>query len=380
MHVRILPTCYCYTSEGIRHTKLSERIAIKVNFSISYTTVCQSDCELFHITISPSKDSYFSELDLIQFVTLFGSKQERVKRKEGDGFLIKIGDAQAVPIPELVNRYSENKSGYQQLGSGIVQVDLSKFESEQEIDFKTFFETHLSDKKCLLRGQTELFSKTLCGIILGIFDFERMDEEEIADTILPIIPNNQSFVVMSRGMLLKISNNKSFMQAINTNLIVSPYLLISNVALVYNEYLLEQAQEILQESECKTSKIATLEKHLSTLRTMLNMHYLEDLFQYPSEKDIVEVGLQQRGIANLHKHIAKRIDLIADTIARMKSTRSRLSQALLDAVLGIIATAQLVNLYRWFSEAESTETMVTVTIFLSVALIIFSLSLSRNKK
>jgi hypothetical protein len=75
------------------------------------------------------------------------------------------------------------------------------------------------------------------------------------------------------------------------------------------------------------------------------VHYLRDIFHYPSEKEIVEFGNSQRGIINLYDNILKRIEELSELIETKKTNKSNLSDAILNALLGFIAAIQLKGLF-----------------------------------
>jgi hypothetical protein len=344
--VVILPSIYNYVSEGHSHIKITEpkRQALKINLSISHSIVEKSGNKIVHITIAPASGNFFTELDLIKLSTLFGSKQEESSANGQISFKINDSGKEISIIEFLKTRYDNaQKTEFENLNTGIVQIDLNEFVSNEKIDFERFFDVFMKSEKHKLTNEIRDFSKAICGVILGIFDFRRMENDEIFDTILPIVSNSLSFIVMCRGAVLKISIDDDFMDSISQHIIVSPYILIANAVLTHNEYILfdlkQQIDKLLDQKS--NSKLHDLERCQMNARNVLNYQYLHDIFQYPSEKQIIEYGNSQRGITNLYSIILKRVEELSELIEIIKAKKSNLSDALINALLGFIAVMQL---------------------------------------
>lgn len=210
----------------------------------------------------------------------------------------------------------------------------------------------------------------MCGIILGIFDFNRMDEDEIFDTIQPIVQSDSSFIVLCRGALFKISEVDEIMESVSTRIIVNPYLLVPNMVLAFNEYVLKETKneidQVLDPNQNTNSR--ELETCQRKVRNILNVQYLRDIFQYPSEKEIVELGNSQRGVINLHDNIIKRLVELSELIEIKKASKSNYSDAILNALLGFIAAIQLKSLFNELLIRKYSESFVyaTTVLFASV--------------
>jgi hypothetical protein len=348
----VFPAEYSYTSEGRTHTKSTktDRIELEINLSISYTKIKNSDNTIWHITFAPHKNQFFTECDLIKLSTMFGSSQEQSTIK--DELKITIEKEKLVDIKpnELISRLGliEKNSQLENSHTGIIQIETFELGSFHKLRVKDFFKV-FQDKKIgeIENDSLKQFSKALCGIILGIFDFNRMDDEEIFDTIQPIVQSDSSFMVICRGTLFKISMEDEIMEAVSKHLIVSPYLLVPNTLLAYNEFVLMKAKNEIDSSLNPNQKesFKALEARQRKVRNILNVHYLRDIFHYPSEKEIVEFGNSQRGIINLYDNILKRIEELSELIETKKTNKSNLSDAILNALLGFIAAIQLKGLF-----------------------------------
>lgn len=338
----IFPEHYDYTSEGNPRVQFSEREKLKVNFSISVSLIKDTNTKIIHLTIAPAENEYFSEYDLIKLTSLFGSTQEsrdnaRQKRMECKIQLPTKNETKIYSLSELLQKYLNHAASYDLLHTGIAQIDLSQW--GKNLALRELLQIFLSDNRINISVEKQRFLKILCGIILGIFDFERMNNEEIYDTIIPIVKHPDSFVVINRGTLLKISA-EAFMEEIPSCLIVSPYLLVPSMLLSYNEYILNNVSNSLDQS-MNSKRLADMEQKQKEIRQMLNIHYLTDIFQYPSEKEIIAYGNKQRGITTTYDQLSKRLTDLKEIIDAKRFNRSNISDAALNAILGSIAMMQI---------------------------------------
>jgi len=350
-HARItMPAMYKYTSEGRVHFKLTHTQCLDAAISINQTVFLDKfNDSIVHLTIAPIKGSSFSELDIIKFSSFFGSKQEQVVYDEETKEILisdpNINKGELSSIQTVLSYYFEHEkdeiydeSEFKQLETGIIQLATSKIDESVE-----FYEYMSSDDiESIECEDVERFANTICGIILGIFDFNRMDCNEVKDTIVPLFETNDSFKVINRGVLLAITRNDE-MLITTSNLVVSPYLLLPNTVLAYNKYLLEYADKCIDDAGS-----ASLKSKLLNVRNILNKRYLNDIFQYKSEKEIIKYGNEQRGIDTSVINLTDRQAELDDRIRIESDNRSNFSDAVQAAILGTIAFLQIKHLFDQF--------------------------------
>lgn len=347
-----VPRACRYTSEGQLHILQSERTALAVKTATSATFFPLSQLKVWHLTISPAANAFFTEYDLIKLATLFGSSQEASPVK--NQIRIKIANGpEAGFTPSGFIRHTGQIPDASKLtgsGTGIVEIDLAGTSNLPE----KFPESFLPPQEGSLTDPLRRFAKVICGIILGIFDFARMDEEEIRDTIQPVMPTTSSFMVLCRGMLFKISNPDEIMEAVREHTSVSPYLVIPSAVLAHNEHLLQKTLRELDRTLDPASEInlASLENIHSRLKAVINSQYLTDNFQYQSEQTIIRVGNLQRGILNIREKIANRLEELSERIATKREKKSNLSDAFINAFLSLIAMVQLNSFLTGFFQVR----------------------------
>ncbi len=364
----LLPALYGYTSEGISHPRLGPLEGIPVVFSISRTAI-GSDA-IVHFTVAPAPGSGFSELDIIKLCSVFASKQERVDWR-GE-VAVKVGGV-AGTIPEVVQKCINARC--KALGSGVVQVDTMGAPGSKGIFNKKFVKDLVEDKRVELDGEVKELANAMCGIVLGIFDFNRMDDDEIYDTIISLMPTDQSIPVLCRGSLVKFSGMKKLMTA-PPNLIVSPYLLLPNTVLAYNRFVLDRATGLLNEAMREESTVAQLEACRVEVGRILNSLYLSEVFQYPSEQKIVSLGNKQRGIEASLEKINNRVRDLSELIEFKHEGKSNFSDAVLNAILAALALMQVKSVFFDASDFSFGEVGFYLAVVL-VGLLIFRIVRSK---
>jgi hypothetical protein len=189
-----------------------------------------------------------------------------------------------------------------------------------------------------------------------------MDNEEIFDTIQPIVQTDSSFMVLCRGTLLKISEEDEIMESLSNSVVVNPYLLVPSMVLAYNEFILREAKNEIDSAlnPGKGKSYKELETSQRVVRKILNVQRLRDIFQYPSEKEIIETGNSQRGIISLYDNITKRLEELSELIEIKKTNKSNLSDAILNALLGFIAAIQLKGLFGEVLKEVCTESLIYI--------------------
>ena len=340
-----MPAIYSYTSEGRTHFRLSEKQVLDVNISISQTKISNDNNEsIIHFTIAPQKGTKFSELDIIKLSSSFVSRQEQVDYGDvKEVFVVDstVNTGQPTSIPNILSHYLGGS--YEHLNTGIIQLVTDEREKSGP-----FFKAINSSKFDSLDESTEDFANMVCGITLGIFDFNRMDIAEIEDTIRPFCKTPESFYVLCRGALLAITSNKELL-TVTPSVIVSPYLLLPNTVLAYNRHILDEAERDLEkhlnDKMHLKMKILELQECREGIGKVLNEYYLKDIFQYSSEQEIINHGNQQRGINTSLSKIKSRQTELSELIAFKHKVKSNRSAALLNTLLGMIAFIQIKFLF-----------------------------------
>ena len=330
-----LPRIYQYTSEGRSYCKLSQRNSVQVDVSVSWSArkYGKITVRIAHLALIPHQEeitkeekanketkgknvkkepSYFTELELIKIIAGlgFGSKQEQYTllkkdRDAFDGFF------------ERILKDTLGCTQFKALKTGITEINMKGLSRHGSVGNWTTYQRNV-----------------LCGILLGIFDYTRMSPVEANVTLRSIyeFPKVNMFYYASRGHLLRIMERTKSEEENLQNLLISPYLVIPSAALCYNENLLRDKAEQLSKKDFK-NRWRRL-KGVSPVKRALSADFLTDIFQYESEKHILNrimVGRSQ---------LQERSRLLEKSRLRQTKTAHFL-EALQATILAAIAVSQL---------------------------------------
>lgn len=333
----IMPEFYSYTSEGLTHYFLSHSSSreLKADLSISVSKPRKGRISVAHLSISPSKDCCFSDLDLIRLISAFGSRQEDYTASSELAFVI---DGRAMNCTELM-QHRVGASSYIHIHEGVSQFDISGINADQSREYNNsdfcksdIFTRFGKDASSNLTNA--VINKMLCGLILGIFDYHRMDVEEIIDTVRPIVEKNDSFMVLCRGHLLKLHNPDEDEKRMLSRILISPYILIPSTALAINDITLDKCEELMQTAFSK--KYHLISSFAEEAEMRLNEDYLEDIFEYQSERDIIAKGRGERSMDRRYRSLLEKIEIY-------KNRKELSSNLIVELVLGVVAIFQILE-------------------------------------
>ncbi len=357
-----LPRFYSYTSEGHTFYRLSGADALDVDISLNCSSrgvsVGADERYIVSLVVRPAEGASFDELSLIKLVTLFGSRQENYFAYPNNKFTdlcVTVGDgSQPMSIFEFIGHYmadcGEGLKGVPQFEcchTGATELELSSVRRAGDnarifSDFDGFYKTVASSSP-----EESLWNKTLCGILLGIFDFGRMNSAEIFDTIKPMVERKDSFMMLCRGHLAKVCFEQDKERV--ENIFISPYLMIPDVALVYNEMVLDNCEAELADIKQDGSDISFRyyerikrdTQKLQDIRNKLTLQYIPDCFNYSSEREIFSSGGANRGLNVRLDRLRKSMGMVKDDINQRKSRYSVFIETVQNCILVILAILQV---------------------------------------
>ena len=309
-----MPSFYGYTSEGVTNYRLSLNTELKADISISISIAADKDIHpIAHVTILPCEEETFNNLDYLKFITNFGSKQEQYKASSPIKFKY---EEQYLTYEELLEKIlkMDVPGKIEIIGEGATQFDITGIEpcedreyEEGDFDIDDFFTTRFEPEGEI---KNSLINRMLCGLILGIFDYNRMNEAEIEDTIRPIVKASDSFFVACRGHIFKIE-------------------VAENATLAFNGLALQECEELIQDA-AQHRFSPNLISIIQRAEVVLSVEYIEDIFQYNSEIEIVREGKRQRCMDIRYSKLNRQIEII-------KKRTHKSSDIIMEALLAILA-------------------------------------------
>lgn len=201
----------------------------------------------------------------------------------------------------------------------------------------------------------------LCGLVLGIFDYNRMNAAEIEDTLRPVVSSSESYIIISRGNIFKIEDMDIDDHKSLQRIIVSPYLLMPSAALAFNGIALDESEALIKEILNNRFNL-NISGVIQKSEMVLDIKYMENIFQYQSEQDIIIEGERQRNMKYRYQKLCNRIDLL-------KKRTQKASDILVEGFLGIIATFGAMQVFA--------EEMQWSGIFIAVILAILGFEVFR---
>jgi hypothetical protein len=156
--------------------------------------------------------------------------------------------------------------------------------------------------------------------------------------------------------------NEEICSAVTNHLIVDPYLLIPNMVLIHNAYVLNKTLEKINDtlSSDKKYKLDFLEKSQREIRNTLSFEIIYDVFHYPSEREIIKAGEIQRGIESLNYEIAQRLSDLSELILVKRGNKTINSDATVTAFLAFISLFQLTGAITDFKSVTLLEICIFV--------------------
>jgi hypothetical protein len=378
---------------------------IEMNVFLNFTYFKESNIRVWHLVLTSNEGNGISELDIIKLMKFFSGSQESKSAAEKTDIVKHIRFRPSKSIATDYNLYdffeqashvryrlkeqyagqietekAEDGSGrlvpgFNCLKTGIVQIDTNhcKFVGhegpEQKEKFKeaveelyanigktgkgekavgTEIESHYKGNK-----DAEYVFEAYCGIALGIFDYDRMGFEEVSDTLIPRSATTESFLTINRGVLTSFGYNDEVLDSSWRAIGISPYLLIPSAVLAANEYISIDADKTISKvledydpdepRHNKTLDLGALEKARREVRQLLDVDFLPNIFQYPTEQDLYNYGLFHRGILERNRRTEAKLKLLDNLIEECNNQLNQQYQFTISAAAILIAVVQVVQ-------------------------------------
>ncbi|MEY3728136.1 MAG: hypothetical protein RL098_1608 [Bacteroidota bacterium] len=376
------PTYYSYLSEGTRHQKASMRTQVSAQLHLSRSKSLTGNTSTWSVVVSTAPDDYFSEIECIKLLNFFGSKQEDVNLI--DMIEWSCSQVSKCKFNEFISQLlTFNAHESIEILSGILQTDTAHIEFEDKTVQFNWSEFYLNLKRHnehheLAEQQYErtyyndptfqAVNNIFCGFALGIFDFERMDFDEVTDTLIPRKANENYLLLLNRGILLCACHDDDMFASTLGAIGMSPYLLIPNMVLVNNEYTLnriDKAIEQLYKGHDQKNKIALseLRKVRAEIDHWLNDNYLPNIFQYPSEKDLYEFGTDHRGILIYKSNLENSIQTLDDLKDELIANRQENSDLMMTILLTLLSGIQFQSMFESFVDGDFMMSWIWTILF-----------------
>ncbi len=353
-----LPERIDYLSEGRNSSLYRSRETVRVLANLNYTRFPQTGLRVWHLTFSPDAGAAFDEYDVIKLLGTYNPHHEQTRVLEQLEF--ELDGESGLDVQALVHRLSGGAALVIAPRAGTLDVDTGRLEPRGPIDWEAVFaELHELRKDEAVGAEklgelyendgTRSLINACCGIVTGIFDFERMSLDEAIDTLVPNVPIVPELVSIQRGTLLSFGLDSGLFEdeVCQRTIGASPYLIIPHAVLLHNEVLAEQAERVT-DRVADEERPEELERALETIERITRRLRVPNVFHYESERALYEVGQRNRGSG-------ERIDALDDKIVELRhrlDTRRSVGRSRrefgLTVILGLLSTTAVLDALAFF--------------------------------
>lgn len=406
-------------ADGTLLEEIVKEVRMKVFLNYSY--FLNSEIRVWHLIFTSFEGNGIDEIDLIKLMKFFSGSQESRTEAEKNKELEKIKfvnsekqEEEEYTIIELFHKLSgvkyKKRADYQfdqnvsdnisirDIKNGIVEIDTdycqfpqaTSPEAEQatkEVLVQLFenLKTNEEGKKVssadvqrqyAQNREAEYVFEAFCGITLGIFDYARMGFEEVSDTLVPRSATEVSFLTINRGVLSSFGYGDSVLSSAIKTIGINPYLLVPSAVLAHNEYVSNDAfnrsltvLEELRQDETQVD-ITNLERCRKQVRNLLNIDFLPNVFQYPTEQDLYAYGLIHRGILEKNKRTQANLEQIDDVIEESNASLNHRYQFWVNILLMVISLFQIYEVVTKLIIGVGGEGMNTSPVIMQIIVLI----------
>ena len=387
------PESFVYHSEGRAPRLVCAQPRRAAEILVSSTRFLSCGLRIWHLVITPRPGGSFSEFDLIKLIQLYDGRTERTGLK--DTIRFRLGDQgaesttaaglpQLLGLPLAAGKAAELKCGTLEMLIG------SQNDSDASNPYVAVFDTlrHAREPDGAADGrrlkawmQQDSVERRIimayCGIVTGIFDFDKIDDEEALDTLEPTFPGSSAFLRIHRRSLIAIAADDRSMRECWNSVGISPYLIVPHAALLYNETLVDMAERALDAALADAdAKLDTLEAtHLEADRRLNTLH-LPNVFNYVTERSLFTAGSECRGSNAKRNAVLAKLDQLKGSIDIVRESERNRGQIVIQLLLAVISLLQLksviAELFGWQERNPDVWLVLSIGILLLAGVVWWS--------
>jgi len=152
--------------------------------------------------------------------------------------------------------------------------------------------------------------RAFAALAQNILDWQNQDKSEVADSLAQAVGLNGEFLLIHPKMTFRCSRNSRTFNEMCSTIGGCPYVMLTEVILAYNEYLLDQSARLIDQiqqsvrkpgwsstdSNIGMTKVESDLKKRTRLFELQSLHALPNVFRYPTERKVFEAIEMQRGL------------------------------------------------------------------------------------
>lgn len=376
----IYPSSFVYHSEGRSPRLTTAKPERNADVLISATEFRNSGVRVWHLTITPRAGEQFNEFEIIKLIHLYDGRTERTGLTALIQFRLAGGQARvtAAGLPALLGVTPVPGSSLE-LRSGTLELMVGTDDTAEDVHVevldtlrKAREEDGESERSQLdaWMDQDGLHRRTImayCGIVTGIFDFDKIDGEEALDTLEPTFPASSAFLRIHRRTLICIADDDRSMRECWDTVGISPYLIIPHAALLHNEALVDGAESLLEQALADPkASLAGLETAHVLAERKLHALYLPNVFNYVTERVLFTRGSECRGSDDKRSAVLAKLEQLKGNIEIVREQERNRGQLAIQLLLGLISVLQLKSIVQDMFESEQQHPGVWLVLLLSM--------------
>ena len=341
-----------YVSEGLRQTVFGAPPSLRCRASLTHSRFPATGVRIWHLALAPMQGETLTEFDLIRLVSLYYHDHERSDQAGQTTFET---ETERVPLQALIHHLSGGAAAVGNPDAGTVEFNPIAAGAQADLDTWTrllsaLYLTTVDDQdgfrelEDLYRAPaSRSLMKACCGIVSGLFDYDRLSLAEVQDTLAPDSSAGPYAVWLNRATLANIDLYDEMLERCGRTIGLSPYLILPHAVLLHNEFVTDCADEIAQaaivgddshiaargtlstldeQRRGLVERIQALETHRRSVDRALSQEYVPNVFHYAGERELYEVGTASRGALDRRQGVER---LAVEIHARLLDARERLT-------------------------------------------------------
>jgi hypothetical protein len=378
-----------YVAEGKQYTKCFQNAVLDARVALTYSRFPETGIRIWHLTLMPCDGAVFSEFDFIRLIGLYYSEQERTRlleqtrfrrkdkgedREEAswlsfEAFLYALSEEQILagrPVGGTIE-WIPSESGDSVPWNAVLSALYGAANDDQEA-FRT-----LED----LYGRYEEALDACCGVVTGHFDYAQMSFAEMQDTLTPSSSAGSYAVWMHRSVLTNIDLQDEMLDRLRSSIGISPYLILPHAVMLHNEFVIDQADEIAENAlDARTSRKRTFKGLIEDRRMIehvLRRYYVPNVFHYELERELYEIGSQNRGSLEKKQGVELKLESL-NSLIRDKSDRA------ITIFLGLFGLGSVLSIVDFFLQGDGQKVLFGLGSLIGtvVLYVIFSINYSQG--
>ncbi len=361
-----LPGRIDYLSEG-RHCSLyPSRGEVEALVNLAFTRFPETGVRVWHLTFGPRPGSPFDEYDVIKLLSCYNPAHEKTRLLRQLEF--GLGDEPSLDLPALVHRLTHGIADAIAMvkapRGGTIEVDTTQLETRGKIDWEGIFSELHDVRKDEVQQPTKLREHheredagpvldACCGIVTGIFDFHRMGLAEAIDTLVPNVPGGGDLVSIQRGTMSSFCLDPEMFEneRSRSTIAANPYLILPHAVLLHNEALAERADALADEA-ADEERPERLESVLGAIERITRRYFVPNVFHYPSERDLYEVGQRTRGSAERIRALDDKVVELRHRLEARRSVQRARREFGLTVILALLSATAVLETLAFFQPGD----------------------------